>query len=155
MLTDMPGQDFVESINGLTKFYNSNSVTHLLVSQDLMDANIPIGEKRSLYIQLIKLLHNKKLFSLDTIVNYLVSNGLLHLANNTGDDGTNEDVFITYDKECALANEHRKRRTALKEGKLIKPKDMITKVKDYTAGFIQHQVATVLKYFGFELAKIP
>ena len=153
MLTDTPGQDFVESINGLTKFYNTNCITHLLVSQDLMDANIPINEKRALYIQLMNLLNAKKLFSLDTIINYLNSNKLIQNDNNTGDTGTltQDDVFTTYDKECERALANKMHRRGLKERK---PADMITRAKEYTTGFIYHQVSTVLKYFGFELSKI-
>lgn len=69
MLTDKPDQDYVEIVNGLTKFYNTNGVTHLMVAGDIMESNVPIREKAAMYLQFCRQLGTPKQFGLSDMIN--------------------------------------------------------------------------------------
>lgn len=71
MVTDKPEQDYVETVNRITKFYNINGITHLMVAGDIIEANTPIREKMALYLQFCKQLGSAKQFGLSDMINVI------------------------------------------------------------------------------------
>ena len=143
MVTDKPEQDYVEIVNDLTKFYNINGITHLMVAGDVTEANIPIREKMALYLQFCRQLGTPKQFGLSDMIKGIKAN-----TNSRSVD----DIFKKYDANLQALETKRLAKLSQSTGtKQIEPSAGLKRLStmDILAGICDALFSQVVWLRGF------